>query len=1040
MKKFTAIIMALVMVLGLTQCRPDKGNEGDTQNGSKVKVSCVVPMNKGTRSEFDNLMTDGKIKWSAGTERIYLAIPDETNPQIVEMTAFTTVESNILAFEGEVAEGLLKNGEYDIWYFGNSKESGNSYIAEEIENDVIKSISGSIASQSGDLEDLGYCHIAKTTVTAETKGEEVVLSMNGTLKNQIAIAHLNLEGITQLKGDAIVGTEYTLQYVDGTFEFAVAPSSTANITVTEGTTASYVVLLPNATANVDLKSNTSKKVTFEGGVEANKIYYKHISDMEYYPLAWEEYEETTMINGHEYVDLGLPSGLLWATCNVGAETPEGYGDYYGWGCLNPDSNGDTYGKNINDISGNSDYDVATLNWGSEWRMPRIGEFDELLNNCTWTWTTQNDVDGYKVTGPNGNSIFLPACGYNNGSSFLDIGICYYWTSAPVPYGDLEEAFMYILNGYYDYRTTAYRPQCNSIRPVFGGNFDGPAAQYASVTTSEVTEITGNSAICGGNVTTDNGSAVTAKGVCWSTSQNPTVENNKTEDGSGIGVYTSYMTNLEPNTTYYVRAYATNVAGTSYGEEKTFTTLAKQINEINGHEYVDLGLPSGLLWATCNVGAETPEGYGDYYGWGCLNPDSNGDTYGKNINDISGNSDYDVATLNWGSEWRMPRIGEFDELLNNCTWTWTTQNDVDGYKVTGPNGNSIFLPACGYNNGSSFLDIGICYYWTSAPVPYGDLEEAFMYILNGYYDYRATAYRPQCNSIRPVSGGNFEEPAAQYASVTTSEVAEITSNSAICGGHVATDNGSAVTARGVCWSTSQNPTISNNKTTDGSGVGSFTSTLSNLAPQTTYYVRAYVTNAAGTSYGKQKTFTTKASNIINGHEYVDLGLSVKWATCNVGAETPERYGNYYAWGEVETKSEYTQANSLRYRKKISDFSGNPTYDVASFNWGGDWRMPTRNEILELKNNCTWIFTTQNGVKGCKVEGPNGNSIFIPAAGYYDESSLKAANIGGYYWSSTPENNDSYYITANCFYLEVEDSYHSVTANYRNRGFAIRPVIK
>ena len=742
------------MVLGLTQCRPDKGNEGDTRNGSKVKVSCVVPMNKGTRSEFDNLMTDGKIKWSAGTERIYLAIPDETNPQIVEMTAFTTVESNILAFEGEVAEGLLKNGEYDIWYFGNSKESGNSYIAEEIENDVIKSISGSIASQSGDLEDLGYCHIAKTTVTAETKGEEVVLSMNGTLKNQIAIAHLNLEGITQLKGDAIVGTEYTLQYVDGAFEFAVAGE--ANIAVTEGITASYVVLLPNSTANVDLKSNTSKKVTFEGGVEANKVYYKYVSDMEYYPLAWEEYEE--------------------------------------------------------------------------------------------------------------------------------------------------------------------------------------------------------------------------------------------------------------------------------------------INEINGHEYVDLGLPSGLLWATCNVGAETPEGYGDYYGWGCLNPDSNGDTYRKNINDISGNSDYDVATLNWGSEWRMPRIGEFDELLNNCTWTWTTQNDVDGYKVTGPNGNSIFLPACGYNNGSSFLDIGICYYWTSAPVPYGDLEEAFMYILNGYYDYRTTAYRPQCNSIRPVSGGNFEEPAAQYASVTTSEVAEITSNSAICGGHVATDNGSAVTARGVCWSTSQNPTISNNKTTDGSGVGSFTSTLSNLAPQTTYYVRAYVTNAAGTSYGKQKTFTTKASNIINGHEYVDLGLSVKWATCNVGAETPERYGNYYAWGEVETKSEYTQANSLRYRKKISDFSGNPTYDVASFNWGGDWRMPTRNEILELKNNCTWIFTTQNGVKGCKVEGPNGNSIFIPAAGYYDESSLKAANIGGYYWSSTPENNDSYYITANCFYLEVEDSYHSVTANYRNRGFAIRPVIK
>ena len=331
MKKFTAIMMALMMVLTLTQCKPDKGNEGDTQNGSKVKVSCVIPMNKNTRSEFANLMTDGSVKWSAGTERIYLAIPNETNPQIVELTAFTTVESNILLFEGEVEAGLLTAGEYEVWYLGNSKNLDVPYITETKEGDIIKSISGSIANQSGDLNDLGYCHIAKTTVTAETEGEEVVLSLNGTLKNQIAIAHLDLEGITNLKGEAIVGTEYTLQYVDGEFEFAVTEDASANINITEGTTASYVVLFPNATANVDLKSNTSKKVTFEGGVEANKIYYKHVSDMEYYPLTWEDYEEeTNTINGHEYVDLGLPSGLLWATCNVGANAPEECGDYFAW--------------------------------------------------------------------------------------------------------------------------------------------------------------------------------------------------------------------------------------------------------------------------------------------------------------------------------------------------------------------------------------------------------------------------------------------------------------------------------------------------------------------------------------------------------------------------------------------------------------------------------------------------------------------------------------------------------------------------------------
>ena len=281
--------MALMLALTMTQCKKHKENDVNPE-GAKVRVSCVVPMNNGGKSEFDNLMTDGSIKWSAGTERLYLAIPDESNPQIVELTAFTTVESNILAFEGEAPEGLVQAGEYDIYYLGNSKNLDIPYITETKEDDVITKVNGSIATQSGDLNDLGYCHIAMTTVTAETEGEDVVLSLNGTLKNKIAIAHLDLEGITNLKGDAIVGTEYALQYNEETnkFEFAVTESATANITITDGTAASYVVLLPNATANVDLKSDTSKKLTFEGGVEANRIYYKHISDKEYKPLVWEE--------------------------------------------------------------------------------------------------------------------------------------------------------------------------------------------------------------------------------------------------------------------------------------------------------------------------------------------------------------------------------------------------------------------------------------------------------------------------------------------------------------------------------------------------------------------------------------------------------------------------------------------------------------------------------------------------------------------------------------------------------------------------------
>ncbi len=96
-----------------------------------------------------------------------------------------------------------------------------------------------------------------------------------------------------------------------------------------------------------------------------------------------------------------------------------------------------------------------------------------------------------------------------------------------------------------------------------------------------------------------------------------------------------------------------------------------------------------------------------------------------------------------------------------------------------------------------------------------------------------------------------------------------------------------------------------------------------------------------------------SNSINGHEYVDLGLpsGLKWATCNVGADTPEGYGDYFSWGETTTKEEYSKNSCLTYDKEIGDISGDPTYDVASANWGRTWRMPTLDEIKELIDNCT-----------------------------------------------------------------------------------------
>ena len=154
---------------------------------------------------------------------------------------------------------------------------------------------------------------------------------------------------------------------------------------------------------------------------------------------------------YKAVDLGLPSGTLWADRNVGADAPEAYGDYFAWGEVTPKTeyNWSTYkwynGSDITQTKycNNSSYgtvdgktvldledDAAYVNMGAEWRMPTRSEQDELRKNCTWTWTTQNGVNGYKVTGNNGNSIFLPAVGFRNYSDLYNAGsLGYYWSSS-----------------------------------------------------------------------------------------------------------------------------------------------------------------------------------------------------------------------------------------------------------------------------------------------------------------------------------------------------------------------------------------------------------------------------------------------------------------------------------------------------------------------------------------------------------------------------------------------------------------------------------
>ena len=197
-----------------------------------------------------------------------------------------------------------------------------------------------------------------------------------------------------------------------------------------------------------------------------------------------------------------------------------------------------------------------------------------------------------------------------------------------------------------------------------------------------------------------------------------------------------------------------------------------------------------------------------------------------------------------------------------------------------------------------------------------------------------------------------------------------------------------------------------------------------------------------------------TGVENGYAYVDLGLSVKWATCNVGANNPEDYGDYFAWGETTTKDTYSWS-TYKYcngsSSTLTKYCNNSSYvnngftdnktqlelsdDAARANWGGSWRMPTDAEKTELRTECTWTWTTQNGKNGYTVTSKsNGNSIFLPAAGYRHDGSLYDAGGDGIYWSSSLNTGSPYFAWGVYFFSGNVDRYY----DYRYCGQSVRPV--
>ncbi|MBR5824233.1 MAG: DUF1566 domain-containing protein [Paludibacteraceae bacterium] len=285
-------------------------------------------------------------------------------------------------------------------------------------------------------------------------------------------------------------------------------------------------------------------------------------------------------------------------------------------------------------------------------------------------------------------------------------------------------------------------------------------------------------------------------------------------------------------------------------------------------------------------------------------------------------------------------------------------------------------------------------------------------------------------------------------VETGKAFNIGETSATVSGRVEGMDYSIVADAGICYSIGDAVSgkyISSNSKNDGS----FDISISGLERNTTYFYCTYLNCDGEYYYGEVQSFKTLEKF---EPKAVDLGLSVKWATCNVGANSPEEYGDYFAWGEVEPKTTY---DWITYKYGDSDqltkychnssygnggFTDNKTVldpedDAATVNWGGAWRMPTRAEQDELRKKCTWTWTTQNGVSGYKVTGPNGNSIFLPAAGYMYEGTLKYAGGSGHYWSSSLAACGPSYAYLVCFDVGNVDWYNG---HYRYYGLSVRPV--
>ena len=767
-----------------------------------------------------------------------------------------------------------------------------------------------------------------------------------------------------------------------------------------------------------------------------------------------------------------------------------------------------YGPVDNKTTLSSSDDAAFANWGGYWRMPTSLELTDLINNCNWVWTTKKGVNGYRITSNvNGNSIFLPAAGYYTNDSLYAAGLFgAYFSSSLGAESPMNAYYIWLHSGsvvHMEVNRTggkSVRPVCTqhsmSQREMYiwqnGGKTTFSVADVDSVTFSD-SNLT--------NPTTPNGGI----GV-FSVSADKQVTFSK-----GNLQYTRSTDTWSFASTQWEMIGTDNVTGDSvssnqfgyygYGDALAdkvdlfgWSTSATNFGVSTSQDFEGGYSGSFVDWGNNRIGNDAPNTWRTltYNEWGyLLNYRPNASSL-KGVAQVNGVNGLIFLPDNWTCPAGVTFKSDFhsnygvDYYAAYQTFTATEWSKLEA-------AGAVFLPAAGFRRGSDVLAVqNGSDYWSATEGGRGGSSNSayFLYFfsdranMNGEYRYCGRSVR----LVKDIDGSNTpnnpnddpdnpnnpnddpddsDDPVvitgvtvkakvpAHWIDLITvwvwptggegEEFIPVREGDWYVYTHTAGTELNIIFKNGFGWTGAHNQTVDITGITqntcikieqEGSGKATYT----------------IVDCLSGEEDEEEDDEEPEKPD--TPAEWVDLGLSVKWATCNIGASKPEEYGDYFAWGETAPKSTYNWDTYKWCRgiyHTLTKYNTDSSYgtvdnkttldlsdDAARANWGGSWRMPTDAELTELREQCTWTWTTQNGVYGYKVtskkSGYTNKSIFLPAAGSRYDSSLYDAGSDGYYWSSSLDPDYPYRAWEMHLYSDYVGRYDIG----RHSGVSVRPV--